>query len=155
MAAAECLFKTTILPIFDFNDVAWHGCGKAYSDALERLQLKAAKMISPNSNLDTKELNATLGLVPLINRRKLHIVLLPEKCLDSSVTPYLNNNYHLNASVHTVSRLSDDICIPKVNLEVAKISFHLSGAMEFNDLPCHIKLKESSQRGPKTFSSIR
>ena len=130
MAAAERLFKTMILPIFDFCDVAWHGCGKAYSDALERLQLKAAKMIFPNSNLDTKELNATLGLVAFINRRKLHIVLLTEKCLDSSVTPYLNNNYHLNASVHTVSRLSDDIRIPKVNLEVAKISFRLGGAMD-------------------------
>ena len=108
------------------------------------------------SNLDTRELNATLGLVPLINRRKLHIVLLTEKCLDSSVPPYLNNSYHLNASVHTVStRLSDDIRIPKVNQEVSKISFRLSGAMEFNDLPCHIKWKESSQRELKTFSSIR
>ena len=94
MAAADHLFKMTILPIFDFCDVALHGCGKAYSDALERLRLRAAKMIFPNSNLDTRELNATLDLVPLINRRKLHIVLLTEKCLDSSVPPYLNNNYH-------------------------------------------------------------
>ena len=29
-------------------------------------------LIFPNSGLDTKELNATLGLVPLINRRNLH-----------------------------------------------------------------------------------
>mgnify|MGYP000751360760 CR=1 FL=1 len=88
MAAAERLFKTTILPIFDFYDVAWHRCGKAYSDALERLQLKAAKMIFPNSNLDTKELNATLGLVPLIDRRKLHTVLLTRNCLVGSVRLY-------------------------------------------------------------------
>ena len=45
MAAADRLFKMTILPIFDFCDVVLHGCGKAYSDALERLQLRAAKII--------------------------------------------------------------------------------------------------------------
>ena len=49
----------------------WHRCGKVNSDALESLQHTAAK-----SDLDTKELNATLGLVPLINSSKLHIVLL-------------------------------------------------------------------------------
>ena len=74
--------------------VAWHGCGKVNSDVLESLQHRAAKLIFPNSGLDTKEMNATLGLVPLINRRKLHIVLLARKCLDGSVPPYLNNYFN-------------------------------------------------------------
>ena len=91
-----------ILPIFDCCDVAWHGCGKVNSDVLESLQHRAAKLIFPNSGLDTKELNATFSLVPLINRRKLHIVLLIRKCLDGSVPPYLNNyQFNLNTSVHT------------------------------------------------------
>ena len=38
-------------------------------------------------------MNAILGLVPLINRRKLHIVLFTKKFVESSVPPYLNN-YH-------------------------------------------------------------
>ena len=71
MAAAVRLYNTMILPIFEYCDVAWHGCGKVNSDALESLQHTAAK-----SGLDTKELNVTLGLVPLINSSKLHIVLL-------------------------------------------------------------------------------
>ena len=89
MAAAERLCKTMILPIFDYW-LAWHGCGKVNSYALERLQRRAAKLIFPNSSLDTKELNATLGLILLINRRKLHIVLLiGRKYLFGSVAPYL------------------------------------------------------------------
>ena len=94
MAAAKHLYKTMIVPIFDYCDVAWHGCGKVNSDVLESLQDRAAKLIFPNSGLDTKEMNATLGLVPLINRRKLHIVLLARKCLDGSVPPYLNNYFN-------------------------------------------------------------
>ena len=75
MAAAVHLYNTMILPIFEYCDVAWHGCGKVNPDALEsRLQHAAAK-----SGLDTKELNSTLGLVPLVNRSKLHIVLLTKK----------------------------------------------------------------------------
>lgn len=35
------------------------------------------------------------------------------------------------------------ICIPKVNLEVAKRSFHFTGVIEFNSLPRHIKSEES------------
>ena len=144
MAAAERLYKTMILPVFDYCDVAWHGCGKANSDVLERLQHRAAKLILPNSGLDTKELNATLGLVPLINRRKLHIVLLARKCLDGSVPPYLNHYFNLNTSIHTfATRRCNDIHLPKVNLEVAKKSFYFTGAMEFNGLPHHIKAKES------------
>ena len=116
MAAAERLYKTMILPIFDYCGVAWHGCGKVNSDVLESLQHRAAKLIFPNSGLDTKELNATLGLVPLINRQKLHIVLLGRKCLDGSVPPYRNNYFNLNTSVHTfTTRRCNDIHFPKVN----------------------------------------
>ena len=35
MAAAERLYKTMILPIFDYCNVAWQGCGKVHSHALE------------------------------------------------------------------------------------------------------------------------
>ena len=61
--------------------MAWHGYGKVTSDALESLQHRAAKLIFSNSGLDTKELNAALGLVSLINRQKVHIVLLTKKAL--------------------------------------------------------------------------
>ena len=44
MVAAERLYKRTILPIFDYCDVAWYGCGKDNPDALESLQHRAAKL---------------------------------------------------------------------------------------------------------------
>ena len=45
MAGAERLYKTMILPIFDYCDLAWHGCGKVNSDVLESLQHRAEKFI--------------------------------------------------------------------------------------------------------------
>ena len=103
MAAAERPYKTMILPIF------------------VSLQHGSAKFIFPNSGRDAKELNAALDLVPLINRRKLHIAVLTRKCLDGLVPPYLINYFTLNTSVHIfTTRRCDDIHILKVNLEVAK-----------------------------------
>ena len=68
----------------------------------------------------------SLGLLPLINRRKLHIVLLTRKCPDGSVPLYLNNYFNINASVHSVTtRRCNNSHIPKVNIEVAKRSFFL------------------------------
>ena len=62
MAVAERLYKTMILPIFDYCDVAWYGCGKVNSDALESLQHGAAKLIFRNSGLDAKlKLSDTFG----------------------------------------------------------------------------------------------
>ena len=44
-SAVRGLYKTMILPIFDYCDVAWQGCGKVNSDVLEILQHRAAKLI--------------------------------------------------------------------------------------------------------------
>ena len=43
MAVAERLYRTMILPIFDYFDVAWQGCGKVNSDVLESLQHRDGK----------------------------------------------------------------------------------------------------------------
>ena len=122
--------------IFDYCDVTRHGCGKVNSDTFESLQHRATKLIFPNSGLHTKELIAALGLVPLTNRRRLHIVSLTRKCLDGLVPPYINNYFNLNTSTHAAAtRRCNNIHIPKVDLEVAKRSFSFTGATEFNSLP--------------------
>ena len=53
MVAAQRIYKTMIVPIFYYCDVAWHGCGKVNSGTLESLQHRAAKLIFPNSGLHT------------------------------------------------------------------------------------------------------
>ena len=69
MAATERFSKTIALPSFGYCDVTWHGYGKVNFNAIERLQHRAAKFITLKlSGLDTKGLNATLGLEPLINQ---------------------------------------------------------------------------------------
>ena len=65
-----------------------------FSFAMAAAELLYKTMIVQIFGLNTKELNATLGLVPLINGRKLHIVFLTRKCLEGSVPPFLNNYFN-------------------------------------------------------------
>lgn len=71
-------------------------------DTLESLQNSANTLILPNSGLNASELTTVVGLIPLRNGWRLHIVSLMRKCLDGSVTPYFNNYFHLNSSIHTI-----------------------------------------------------
>ena len=80
-------------------------------DTLESLQNSANTLILPNSGLNASELTTVVGLIPLRNGWKLHIVSLTRKGLDSSVTLYFNNYFHLNSSIHTiVTRNCSDTC---------------------------------------------
>ena len=80
-------------------------------DTLESLQTNANTLILPNSGLNASELTTVVGLIPLRNGWKLHIVSLTRKGLDSSVTLYFNNYFHLNSSIHTiVTRNCSDTC---------------------------------------------
>ena len=80
-------------------------------DTLESLQNSANTLILPNSGLNASELTTVVGLIPLRNGWKLHIVSLTRKGLDSSVTLYFNNYFHLNSSIHTIAtRNCSDTC---------------------------------------------
>lgn len=72
MGAAGRLENNDFTRFLIYCDVAWHRCRNYKSDALESLQHNAKNLIFSklNSGFYTKEPNATLGLVLLINRRK-------------------------------------------------------------------------------------
>ena len=109
------------------------GCGKGNSGSLERLQRRAAKMIHPNSGLDTYDIFPTLKLIPVYVRVKIHSLIIVRQCLDSAVPPHLLNYFKLNES-RTLGKTKNiwDITLSKVRLEVTKRAFYCIGAVQFN-----------------------
>ena len=55
VGAANTLYKSLIVPIFDYCDSVWSCCNKCACDAdgLERLQRRAAKIVSMSSSRDS------------------------------------------------------------------------------------------------------
>lgn len=50
--AAELIYKSYFLPILDYCDTVWNCCGKVNSDALEKLQGRAARIIMKSTCSD-------------------------------------------------------------------------------------------------------
>ena len=100
IGVAERLYKAMLL-IFDYCDVVWERCGQVNSDALERAQRRAAKLIFPNSGLDTDTLLESLSLELLTKRREAHSAILAKKCLGGPVLPYLKGYFKINESIHS------------------------------------------------------
>lgn len=142
---AKQLYNTMILPLFDYCDVVWQGCGKVNADALERIQRRAARLILPLVGFETDNLMESLHLVPLLTRRNVHSAIFARKCLEGLVPSYLVDYFKLKQSVHSYATRNADtnIYLPKVKLEIAKRSFYYSGAIAYNSLPKELKSKKS------------
>ena len=78
--AALQIYKTTILPIFDYADIIYDQDRIGASNMWQKLQNKALRLIYnnyyPNPNrLSTKELHLKANLLPLESRRYLHLLV--------------------------------------------------------------------------------
>ena len=75
--AANKVYKSTILPILDYCDVAWNSIGQNECKKLEQLQKRAANIVLLSSAADMEDLK----WLSLIGRRRMHTNCLTFKCL--------------------------------------------------------------------------
>ena len=99
VGAANTLYKSLIVPIFDYCDSVWSCCNKCACDAdgLERLQRRAAKIVSMSSSSDSTM--QILKWLPLETRRDKHVCKLVTKCLTNNVPQFLFNYFTFNRDV--------------------------------------------------------
>ncbi|ESP05263.1 hypothetical protein LOTGIDRAFT_152089 [Lottia gigantea] len=85
------IFKSFILPLFDYADVIWDNCSEQDSNKLEQLQLDAIHTIT---GLVRGTSHAVLyresGYTPLSERRKRHKIILFYKMINKLVPQYLS-----------------------------------------------------------------
>ena len=103
--ALETMYKSFILPLFDYADIIWDNCTVVKSTTLENLHLEALRII-PGSvrEMRHQKLYNESGFCTLKERRKKHLLIQFHKiinnaCLDnlSDLLPYLastSNSYH-------------------------------------------------------------
>lgn len=135
------LFKSLILPIFDYMDVIYHDHGvhgtNGMSDRLEKLQNIAIRFIS---NVKRREhitpYREDLNLIKLFDRRTLHIACQVNRILSGGAPPYLKDVITLN-KFHTRGNNKLIIKRPKNNFQ--KTSFAVGAPIIWNALPNEIR----------------
>ena len=133
----EHLYKSFILPHFDYADVLWDNCTETDQDKLENLQLDALRTIVGSvRGTSHQKLYLESGFIPLKERRKRHKLILYHKIVHNKCPEYLkqllpplvsdNNPYHLRYPYRRT--------IPIHDSELYKSSFFISTTLLWNEL---------------------
>ena len=153
------IYNALILPHFDYCSPVWDGLSGCLSDKLQKLQNRAARVIT-QSPFDTSSnlLLTMLKWEKLSLRRKKQKALIMYKTLNELAPDYLQclfTQRHVND--YNLRNLEGKLSLPKPNTNYLKRSFCYSGACLWNNLPQELKSVCSIgqfKRGIKKVSDI-
>ena len=136
-AATLTLLKTMVLPFFDYGDYLYESGGQNYLLKLQRLLNTALRLVFNNSNnLSVKQLHVKSNLLPLNDRRNVHIL----QCMfqRAQKSRYLDNR-NLLTRAHGKKLLL--VNMPRT--EKSKKSVAYKGAIAWNNLSLKAQTAES------------
>ena len=145
--ALQTMYKSFILPHFDYADVIWDNCSKTLADKLEHLHLDALRTIAGCARgCSHVKLYQETGFCSLIERRRRHKLIFFHKIVNGNV-----KNYILNCLPPLVSSINpyhrrrpNDRYVPPCKTELYLNSFFPASTRLWNNLP------ESVQANPST-----
>lgn len=141
------LYKSLILPIFDYMDIIYHNYGthgsNADSEKLERLQNLCIRYISNVNRRDhITPYRNDLNLLKLYDRRTLHVASMINKIFYNEAPPYLNELITKNKNM---TRSNDKLVIKKPNSNFHKSSFYIGAPHLWNELPNDIRMLSDNE----------
>ena len=126
------IYKALIQPLFDYCDVVWSGLNEGLANRLQKLQNRAARIITQSSyEIRSAAILESLGWDNLAMRRFEHKISMMYKVLNNNAPAYLQEQLKkLKDSVPYNLRNADvNLALPKPNSEHLKKSFGYSGAV--------------------------
>ena len=136
MHTAIKIYKGLIEPHFDYCSVVWDGLSQQLSEKLQKLQNRAARVITKSSyNTNSNYLLNSLSWDNLSVRRKKQKANLMYKCVNKLSPNYLCNMFTPRTLSFDLRDASQKLYLPKPRTDYLKRSFSYSGASLWNDLP--------------------
>ena len=135
------MYKSFILPHFDYCDVIWDNIPKILSGKLEHFQLDCLRTISGCvRSVSHDELYYETGFDPLSERRRRHKLALFYEIVNKLAPPYLTalvpqrNVQNLTPNLRNPRKLQQPLC----RTETYKRSFIPSSIGIWNELPNNV-----------------
>ena len=151
------IFKSLVLPYFDYCDVVWAGLNKGLSDRIDKLYNRAARIIT-QSDWETRSVDIlkmpqwdTLGV-----RRHQHSAIVMHKIIHNKAPEYLTEVFNpmCDSIVYNLRDSNYNLTLQKPKTESLKKSFSYRGAKLWNSLPNSIKSKQSLEPFSKSLRSL-
>ena len=142
----EIMYKSYIIPHFDYADVVWDNCTKQESEQLEQLQLDALRTICGTvRGTSHEEIYKETGFITLKERRKRHKLLLYFKFVNNLLPDHINskfpklvsemNPYHVRRPLERI--------VPPFNTELYRNTYFPSTTILWNSLNDNSKMLHS------------
>ena len=89
------IYRSVILPHFDYADIIWHSSSDKYVSQLQKLQNRAGRIIlkiNPRSHFSVTSMHDILQWETLKSRQKFHIQIMMFKILNNLTPTYQREN---------------------------------------------------------------
>ena len=137
------LYKTLIVPLFNYADIIYYGISQKDSNTLQRLQNSALRIVlNRNKREHIVDMHSELNLLQLGTRRKHHVCQQVFKGLNNLAPSYITNNLNYVSSEHNMcsrAEVDQNFRIVKCRLELSKKNFFSIGPKFWNPLDTDIK----------------
>ena len=142
----QFIFNSLVQPYFDYCCVVWDNCSKTLADKLEKLQNRAARMLTFSSyDANADVVLASINWKKLETQRKIQKAVMVHKSLYGLAPDYLRSMF-VNRSIVANYSLRDTegkLAIPKPRTDYLRNSFSYSGAVLWNSLPTDLRQTEN------------
>ena len=143
------IYKSLILPFFDYCDVLWTNANKGGLDRLQKLQNRAARVITHASyDVRSRDLLKSLNWDNLTARRFENEMILMHKIMNDRAPQYLKSHFsRVRDSNHYDLRGRDTkLSLPLPKNEFIRKSFRFRAASRWNNLDDGLRSTEELSR---------
>lgn len=140
------MYKSFILPHFDYADIIWDNCTETLCNSLEKLHLEGIRIVLGSvKGTSHASLYRESGLCCLKERRKRHKLIQFHKMINNLCPPYLQNlTPPLISTINPYPRRKPfERRAPACKTELYKNSFIPSATNLYNELPNEIQSSSS------------
>ena len=133
----KSVYNSLVQPYFDYCNIVWGDCSKTRVDQLQRLQNRAARIITrADFSLRSRDLLINMEWPNLSERQKLHLKIMMFKVFHKCSPLYLQNLFYMTSEIHSYNLRGTrfDLQLPKPKTNFLKRSFSYRGAKTWNDL---------------------
>ena len=133
---ASSVYQGLIEPYFSYRAPVWDDIGSKLSDKLQKLQNRAARVITCSSyDVSSSSVLDQLGWKNLHTNRKMQKAILMYKVVNSLTPTYLQDLFFPRVSHHRLRDSDAKLYVPKPRKDYLKHSLSYSGAVLWNSLP--------------------
>lgn len=134
------VYNTLILPYFDYCSTVWGCIGKCLGDRLQKLQNRAARIITRSTYEDrSTDILQKLGWNTLEQRREKQLATTVYKVINNHTPLYLQTCFTKTSTIHRHNLRNSGLSIPQPKTEAMKKSFCYRGAVLWNNIPKSIR----------------